>query len=159
MNKIKTEVELNQIIAELRSKNKKIVWTNGCFDILHIGHVYLLEKAKSFGDILIVGLNSDSSIKRLKGDLRPVIPQDERAKLLEAIQFIDYIIIFEDDTPCRLIKEFKPDIHVKGGDYSATDYKRMPEAEIIHNYGGRVEIIPLIQSKSTSSIIQKINNS
>lgn len=139
------------VTNKARKKKLKVVFTNGCFDIIHAGHVKSLEKAKSFGDILIVGLNSDASVKRLKGAGRPVNKFKDRADVLAAFACVDYVIGFSQSTPYKLIKAIKPDILVKGGDYSQ---KNVIGAE----FAGRVEIIPLLKGRSTSKIIEKIRS-
>jgi glycerol-3-phosphate cytidylyltransferase len=154
--KIVSIEELVKVIEFLKAKNKKIVFTNGCFDILHAGHMKLLNEAKSFGDILIVGLNSDGSVKRIKGDSRPINSQERRAEALSGIGCIDYVVIFEENTPCEIISQIKPDIHVKGGDYDSHNYAKMPEAEIVHKYGGEVKIVKLVEGQSTTAIINKM---
>lgn len=156
-SKIKSREDLKEIIQNLKLKNKKTIFTNGCFDILHVGHTKLLQEAKSFGDVLILAINSDSSIKKIKGPDRPINNQQERAEVLAALEFVDYIVIFDESTPCQIISELKPDIHVKGGDYDPNNYQNMPEAEIIHGYGGEVRIINIVEGKSTTGIIKKIN--
>jgi len=156
--KIKSGQEIIEIVNDLKKKGKKIVFTNGCFDILHIGHTRLLQKTRNFGDVLILGLNTDSSVRRLKGPERPIVNEKERAEILSALEFVDYIVFFDEDDPCKIISEIKPDIHVKGGDYDPNDYKNMPEAKVVHEYGGKVEIIKIIEGKSSSSIIEKIKN-
>jgi len=153
--KVKTQEELQAIIENLKENDKKIVFTNGCFDILHVGHTKLIKKAKSFGDTLILGLNTDYSIKLVKGENRPINSQEERAEVLAAIEDIDYIVFFGEETPCNLIKALKPDIHVKGGDY---DPEKIPEAEIIKEYGGEIKIVDLFKDKSTTHLIEKIKN-
>lgn len=152
--KIKSRNEIEIICRELKKSGKKIVFTNGCFDILHIGHLKLLQKAKSFGDILVLGLNTDASVQRYKGPERPVIPERQRAEMLAALSVVDYISLFDEDTPVELIKKVKPDVHVKGGDYRKED---LPETKIVEKYGGRVEIIKFIDGWSTTHIIKKIN--
>ena len=152
MNKIKSRQELVDYIKNNR-ENKTIVFTNGCFDILHIGHIKLLQFAKNSGDILVLGLNSDSSIKRLKGDKRPIVCQEDRAEVLSALECVDFISIFEEDTPCELISLLKPDIHVKGGDY---DVNKIPEANVIHSYGGKILRFEYIPNHSSTGIIEKI---
>ena len=132
---------------------KKIVFTNGCFDILHVGHINYLKEASEMGDVLVVGLNSDESVKRLKGDSRPINNQDDRAEMLAALEFVDYIVVFEDDTPYKLINMIKPDILVKGGDYSINE---IVGRDIVEANGGRVEIVPFVPGKSTTQIINKI---
>jgi rfaE bifunctional protein nucleotidyltransferase chain/domain len=145
--------EIEKICNSLRGQNKKIVFTNGCFDILHRGHIEYLTKAKEFGDVLIVGLNSDTSVKRLKGKDRPINPESDRARILDALKPVDYIVIFEEDTPLRLIQMVKPDVLVKGGDYKVEE---IVGSEYVMSYGGKVEIIPFVEGKSTTKIIQKI---
>ena len=137
------------IIKREKSFNKKIVFTNGCFDILHRGHVTYLKHAKTLGDILVLGLNSDDSVRRLKGSDRPVNNEQDRAVVLEALECIDYIVIFEEDTPLNLIKNVMPDILVKGGDYKAEDV-------VGKEYAGRVEIIDFVEGYSTTSTINKL---
>jgi len=153
--KIKTIKPLQQILAKLKNRGKKVVFTNGCFDILHIGHIKYLKKAKSFGDILVVGLNSDSSVKKLKGKNRPVFSQNERAEILSSLEFVDFVVIFNEDTPEKLISIIKPDIHVKGGDYKAGG---LPEANIVKSYGGKIKIVKFIPGYSTTNIIKGIGN-
>lgn len=135
-----------------------IVSTNGCFDLLHPGHIETFRLAKEMGDILVVGINTDASVQRLKGSSRPIKSQGARAIIVDAIKYVDYVFLFDDDTPCNWIQKLQPDIHVKGGDYSPTDYENMPEAKIIHGYGGKVHIVRTVGSYSTSSYIKKIQN-
>ncbi len=139
----------------LHSKNKdlKIVATNGCFDILHIGHIRSLQKAKSLGNFLIVGLNSDSSIKRLKGDDRPLNNEKERAEVLAAISCIDFVSIFNDDTAENFLEIVKPQIYVKGGEYSIDI---LPETKIVKKYNGEIILVPMIPNSSTTNLINKI---
>ena len=134
-------------------KGKKIVFTNGCFDIIHVGHIRYLTAAKSFGDVLIVGLNTDESVRKLKGESRPVNNQDDRAEVLLGLKAVDHVIFFGEQTAENLISELKPDIYVKGGDYTL---ETLPEAKIVQSYGGRVEIVNLVAGKSTTNIIKKI---
>lgn len=152
-NKIKNLDTLVTIIAAERAKGRRIAFTNGCFDLLHVGHVKYLQKARSFGDLLIMGLNSDASIKRLKGEKRPLIGQDERAHILAALDCIDYVVIFDEDTPLELITALKPDILVKGGDYTL---EGVVGREIVEAAGGRVELVQFVDGKSTTNIIDKI---
>jgi D-beta-D-heptose 7-phosphate kinase/D-beta-D-heptose 1-phosphate adenosyltransferase len=152
-NKILNLPALTAIVEEERKNGSRIVFTNGCFDILHAGHTYLLQRAKMLGDVLIVGLNSDKSVKRLKGNNRPIIPIKERAAILSSLTYVNYIIVFEEDTPIELIKNIKPDILVKGNDYTIED---VIGRDIVESYGGRVELIKLIEGVSTSSIIDRI---
>ncbi|GAL85960.1 nucleotidyltransferase [Sporocytophaga myxococcoides] len=143
-------------IKILKASGKKIVFANGCFDILHKGHIDLLNKAKSFGDILIVGLNSDESIKRLKGNDRPINSLDDRISVLSGLASIDFIIPFEEDSPSKIIEEIKPDVFVKGGDYKT---KIIPEASLVNQFGGEVKVISFVEDKSTTNIINKIKDS
>jgi len=146
----------NEDAKEYRSKDKdkRVVFTNGCFDILHIGHVRYLKKAKELGDLLIIGLNSDQSVKRLKGNDRPINQEADRAEMLAAFDFVDHVIIFDDDTPLELIKMIQPDILVKGGDYKNEYVIGTHEVE---ERGGKLILLPFVEGKSTSSIIEKIN--
>jgi len=130
-----------------------LVFTNGCFDILHAGHIYLLRQAKKEGGVLFVGLNSDQSTRRLKGGERPVMPQDERAEILCAVEMVDGVIIFEEDTPLELIKEIRPQVLVKGGDY---DKDEIVGAKEVESWGGRVVIVPYKPGFSSSEIIRRI---
>ena len=143
------------IVNLAKEQGKKVVFTNGCFDILHIGHISYLENAKKQGDILIVGVNSDASTKRLKGPTRPINNEKDRANMLSALKSVDYTVIFEEDTPEDLISYLKPSIHVKGGDYKKDD---LPETKIVEAYGGKVIILNFVEGKSTTNIINKINN-
>ncbi len=135
-------------------KNKKVVFTNGCFDILHVGHVRYLNAAKNFGDVLIVGLNTDESVKKLKGESRPINNQDDRAEVLLGLKAVDYVVFFGENTAENIIAEIKPDVYVKGGDYTLDT---LPEAKIVQSYGGRVELVNLVAGKSTTNIIEKIS--
>ena len=150
--KIVSNQELVSIIDTSR-KFKKIVFTNGCFDILHIGHVKYLQQAKSLGDILIVGVNSDASVRKLKGEFRPIMSEKERAEVIAALECVDYVVIFPELTPKNLIRIVKPDIHVKGGDWKA---KQIPETNLVQSYGGKVVIVDEVEGYSTSEIIRKI---
>lgn len=142
-----------QLVEILKSQNKKVVFTNGCFDILHVGHLRYLNEAKKQGDVLIIGVNSDASVKRLKGESRPINNQFDRAEMLSGLKAVDYTVIFEEDTPEELIATLKPSIHVKGGDYKKED---LPETKIVESYGGEVRILSFIEGKSTTNIVKKI---
>jgi D-beta-D-heptose 7-phosphate kinase/D-beta-D-heptose 1-phosphate adenosyltransferase len=154
-SKIVTENQLKHLLAVWRFKDDVIVFTNGCFDLLHPGHISYLEKARTLGDRLIVGLNSDESVKRLKGSGRPVNNQQDRARLLAALQCVDAVVVFEEDAPARLIEEVKPDILVKGGDYSLD---QVVGASYVQSYGGRVEILPYVPGYSSSNILEKLKH-
>lgn len=137
---------------ELRMKPVRIVFTNGVFDILHAGHVTYLEAARALGDVLVVGLNSDASVRRLKGPSRPINTQDDRARVLSALRCVDHVIIFDDDTPLDVVTALLPDVLVKGGDYTRDT---VVGADVVEDHGGRVEIIPLLEGRSTTSIIAR----
>ena len=145
--------ELSKICKELHAKNKKIVFTNGCFDILHAGHVTYLQSARELGDILIIGLNDDESVRRLKGSDRPLNNEQDRATVLSALRAVDYVVLFHEDTPYELIQTIIPNVLVKGGDYT---YDTIVGADIVSRAGGEVVTIPLVPGKSTTNIINKI---
>jgi D-beta-D-heptose 7-phosphate kinase/D-beta-D-heptose 1-phosphate adenosyltransferase len=145
---------LDGFFSEARAQGKRIVFTNGCFDIIHPGHVKYLEQSKKLGDILVVGLNSDDSVKRLKGPSRPVNNEEDRSIVLSALRCIDYVTIFNEDTPYEIISIIKPDVLVKGGDYS---FETIVGADIVTALGGDVVVIPLVEGKSTTSIIKKMH--
>lgn len=145
---------LEEYCREIRLKNKKIVFTNGCFDILHPGHIHILSKAKSLGDILVVGLNSDLSVKKLKGDKRPLVSEDDRSRVLLSLRFVDYVIIFNELTPLKVIKKIKPDFLVKGGDYNEND---IVGSDFVKASGGQVEIIKFLDGYSSSNYIDNLN--
>ncbi len=153
MQKIFSQEKLAERLARLRPQGKRIVFTNGCFDLLHSGHISLLAQAKTFGDILVVGVNTDASVKRLKGDKRPILDQASRLALLAALAVVDYITLFEEDTPLALIRRLQPHVLVKGGDWS-------PEAivgkEIVEHAGGRVVAVRHLDGFSTTHLIERI---
>jgi len=144
---------LAKLLSERRSRGETVVFTNGCFDLLHVGHVKYLQAARKLGDLLVLGLNSDNSIRRLKGPKRPLISQDERAHILAALDCIDYVVVFDEDTPLDLIELLRPDILVKGSDYTPDG---VVGKELIESWGGRVELIQFVDGRSTSNIIDKI---
>ncbi|GAI40661.1 unnamed protein product [marine sediment metagenome] len=152
-SKIKTLSELKKISKKLRKSAKKIVFTNGCFDLLHLGHIYYLEKAKKKGDILVVALNSDSSVRRIKGEKRPILPETDRAQIIAALEFVDYVVIFNEATPLRLIKTLKPDVLIKGRDWKIN---QIVGRDVVRSLGGRVATIPFVKGRSTKLIIKKI---
>ena len=155
--KIVSGTELPRIVRTLQKSGKKVVWTNGCFDILHLGHIYYLEHAKKAGDILVVGLNSDSSIRKIKGPDRPIIPEAERARILSAIECVDYITVFNDAAPLNLLKKVKPDRYVKGGDYTI-DTINQDERRLMEQTGAEIVLMPQIEGASTTNVIEKILN-
>lgn len=146
-NLVVTQVESRRV------KGERVVFTNGCFDILHAGHVSYLNRAKALGDILIIGVNSDMSVSRLKGPSRPINPMDDRIQVLSALACVDYLVPFEDDTPSNLIRVIRPDIYVKGGDYTK---ETLPEAQLVEKLGGVVQILSFVENRSTTSIIERI---
>lgn len=154
INKIKTQNEIALVSQQAQQNNKIIVTTNGSFDILHYAHVNLLQKAKNEGDILIVLLNSDNSIKRNKGDLRPIITENERALMLASLQSVDYVVIFEEDDPLALLKKIKPEIHVKGGSFVLERIKQ--EQETLKEWNGKFKNFELEDGFSTSNVIDTI---
>ncbi len=155
--KILTLEEAKKIIDDCKRKGKKIIWTNGCFDLLHIGHLKYLQEAKRLGDLLIIGLNSDASVKKLKGPERPIQSQDERAEILSSLEFVDYIIIFPEQSVEKYLLELKPNIYVKGGDYNPETINQ-EERKVILSYDGEIKFIPFVEGKSTSKIIERIKN-
>ena len=159
LNKLKAKIlkikDLSQIIKQWRLNGDKIVFTNGCFDLIHLGHLEILARSADLGDKLVVAINSDMSIKKIKGNSRPIIEEDSRAKQLAAIEFIDAVILFNEDTPYDLINILKPDVLTKGGDYKKND---IVGNQLINKEQGEVVIIPLTQGYSTTSILEKIKN-
>ena len=137
----------------LRDGGQKVVFTNGCFDILHAGHVRYLKKARSFGDCLVLGLNSDASVRRIKGPTRPINCQEDRAEVADALGCVDYVVFFDEPTAEELITKVHPDVYVKGGDYTL---ETLPEGQIVKAYGGEVELVTLVEGRSTTNIINKI---
>ena len=145
-------MKISEIVTSLKAKGKRIVFTNGCFDILHVGHVRYLKEAKALGDILILGLNSDCSVKSLKGSNRPINNESDRAEVLSALKAIDYVVIFDEKTAENIVGEVKPDIDAKGGDYSIDT---LPEAKIVAEHGGKTVLLQLVDGKSSTNIINK----
>ena len=137
----------------LRDGGQKVVFTNGCFDILHAGHVRYLNKARSFGDCLVLGLNTDSSVSRIKGPSRPINSQLDRAEVVGALKSVDYVVFFDEPTAEELVRQVRPDVYVKGGDYTI---ETLPEGQIVLGYGGKVELVQLVEGRSTTSVIAKI---
>ncbi|MDE7205034.1 MAG: D-glycero-beta-D-manno-heptose 1-phosphate adenylyltransferase [Lachnospiraceae bacterium] len=152
-NKIISLEELEREIRHAKKEGKTVVSTSGCFDILHAGHVTYLEEAKAKGDILVVLLNSDSSVRALKGSTRPIVPEQERAVVIAGLESVDYVCIFSDRTPCGIIDSVQPDIIIKGGDYAG---KQIPEMDSVAVYGGRVEYVNVVDGCSTTNIVEKI---
>jgi D-beta-D-heptose 7-phosphate kinase/D-beta-D-heptose 1-phosphate adenosyltransferase len=155
-SKVKTLEEASWAVRRWKHEGRNVVFTNGCFDILHVGHVHCLEKAKSFGDRLVVGLNSDESVRRLKGKNRPLMNQNDRAAILSALECVDMVVIFDEDTPLRLIRALTPAVLVKGGDYRPED---VVGRDVVEESGGRVEIVPILVGKSTTDILRLLSDS
>jgi rfaE bifunctional protein nucleotidyltransferase chain/domain len=153
--KILPLASLLRTIAQLRRSKKKIAFTNGCFDILHIGHVSYLEEAKKKGDVLVVGLNSDKSVQKIKGPKRPIVPEKERAFVLGGLASVDYVVLFNEDTPQKLIEKIKPNVMVKGADWKG---KEVAGADFVKSYGGKMELIKFIPNHSSTDIIKTILN-
>ena len=147
--------ELQRQLAIWRNEGKKIVFTNGCFDVLHRGHVEYLQKSRECGDILVVGLNSDSSVRGLKGPQRPLVGEQDRAFILSQLISVDAVVVFSEETPYQLIKQIKPDVLVKGGDYRIHE---VVGRDIVEASGGKVVLVPLVTGRSTTNIIDKIRN-
>ena len=155
MGQIQRRETIVQLVNELRKQGKTIVITNGCFDILHVGHVRYLQKTKSFADVSIVLLNSDKSVRAIKGEGRPINNENDRAEILCALSCVDYVVMFDEKSPAALLDEIKPDVYTKGADYTM---ETLPEADIMRKNGTRVEFISFVEGKSTTNIIKKINS-
>jgi rfaE bifunctional protein nucleotidyltransferase chain/domain len=155
MHKIQPIVKIKDIVTERKMRGEKIVFTNGCFDLLHVGHVRYLREARSCGDCLLIGLNSDHSIRSIKGEKRPILPQEQRAEVLAALEFVDLVVIFEESDPLRLISLVQPDVLVKGADW---EYDQIIGREVVEQNGGRIVRIPLVPDMSTTTIINLIRS-
>jgi len=156
MNPVYTREVFAALADRLRAENKRVVFTNGVFDILHVGHLRYLEQARALGDALLIGVNADASVRRLKGDSRPVNGENERAELLAALRCVDGVCVFGEDTPVELIRAVRPDIHAKGGDYASPDV--LTETPVVRELGGEVVILPLVPDRSTSRIIRMLES-
>jgi len=153
MGEVVSLEELKEIVAKERAAGKKIVFTNGCFDLIHIGHVRYLQEAKKKGDLLIVAVNSDRSMKKLKGEGRPIVPEEERAEILSAFAGVDYVVIFSEETRAGIIDALRPDVLVKGSDYRKED---IVGRETVEAGGGEVVTVPLVERHSTKELLEKI---
>lgn len=156
MGKVITRADIPELVAALRGRGQRIVTTNGCFDILHVGHTRYLAQARALGDVMIVGVNSDASVTRLKGPTRPINPADERAEVLTALWCVDFAVVFDEDTPRELLAEIRPDVHAKGGDYTVAT---LPEADTVTRNGGEIVLVPLVPGRSTSRVEEKLRGS
>ncbi len=145
--------ELRERLERLRSEGRKIVFTNGCFDLLHVGHVRYLAAARRLGDVLVLALNSDSSVRSIKGEKRPLVPEEERAAVVAALESVDFVTIFSETTPRALVEYLRPDVLVKGGDWAED---RVVGREVVSSWGGQVVIVPEIKGASTTNIVDKI---
>ena len=156
--KVRPLADLVTVRGDWARAGKKVVWTNGCFDILHVGHIRSLQDAKALGDILVVGINSDASVRANKGPSRPIVCEEDRAEVLAALECVDYVTIFDDVEPSAVLAQLKPDIHCKGADYA--DGKRpVPERDIVLAYGGEVRFLPIHEGRSTSALLNRIEKS
>lgn len=153
--KVRTLEELAALRVQWSEEGKTVVWTNGCFDLLHVGHIRSFRDAKALGDILIVGINSDAGVRAIKGDSRPVVNQSDRAEMIAALEMVDYVTIFEEPTPVAALELLRPDIHCKSAEY-ADGAKPMPERDTVLGYGGRIAILPVHPVPSTTQIIERI---
>jgi rfaE bifunctional protein nucleotidyltransferase chain/domain len=142
--------------ARLRAAGGVVVWTNGCFDLLHAGHARALRAARGLGDVLVVGVNSDASVRQLKGPTRPIVPCAERAELVASLACVDHVVVFEEDTPEECIRLLRPHVHCKGADYAPPHGKPVPEAALVESLGGRVAFLPLAEGLSTTELIRKV---
>jgi D-beta-D-heptose 7-phosphate kinase/D-beta-D-heptose 1-phosphate adenosyltransferase len=149
-----TRDELAALADALRAEGKRVVFTTGVFDILHVGHVRYLQQARALGDALLVGINSDASVRRLKGPTRPINREDERAEVIAALACVSGTCVFTEDTPHALIEAVRPDIHAKGGDYKTPD--ALPETPLVRSLGGEVVILPLVDGRSTTRLIERL---
>jgi glycerol-3-phosphate cytidylyltransferase len=147
--------EIKELVKELKKDGKKIVFTNGCFDLIHKGHIYLIRESKKLGDILFIGLNSDLSVKKIKGEKRPILKEEDRSFIIDNIKGVDYVVLFDEETPEKLIMEIEPDVLVKGGDYKEGE---IVGAEFVKKKGGKVIVIPYLEGFSTTEIIKRIRN-
>jgi rfaE bifunctional protein nucleotidyltransferase chain/domain len=139
-----------------RAAGRSVVWTNGCFDILHVGHLRGLQEARGLGDVLVVGVNSDASARRLKGPSRPIVPEAERAEVLAGLACVDHVLVFGEDTPVEVLSRLQPDVHCKGADYAPPSTRPIPEAEVVRSYGGRIAFLTFTPGVSTTDIVRRI---
>jgi D-glycero-beta-D-manno-heptose 1-phosphate adenylyltransferase len=161
MGRMVDDAGLRAALHEARAAGRRVVLTNGCFDLLHLGHVRYLRAARELGDVLVVGVNSDDSVRRLKGANRPLVPAADRAEVLAALEPVDLTVVFDETTAERLAAEVKPDVYVKGADYGAgshaeIDHARLPEARVVTEHGGRVVLIPVTPDRSTTAMVERI---
>ncbi|MDP9351277.1 MAG: D-glycero-beta-D-manno-heptose 1-phosphate adenylyltransferase [Chloroflexota bacterium] len=158
MGKVLDEGEALEELRRRRERGERAVFTNGCFDLLHVGHVRYLRQARELADVLIVAVNTDDSVRELKGPERPVVPEDERAEVLAALEAVDYVVLFPDRTAERLVGVLKPELYVKGGDYTL-DLRSLPEAGVVQRYGGEVRLMPVHPGRSSSALLSRLKGS
>ena len=149
--------QLRAIREQARREGKRVVWTNGCFDLFHIGHLRSLQMARRHGDLLIVGVNADATVRALKGPGRPIVPEAERAEILAGLECVDYVTVFAEPTPEAAVAELRPDVCCKGSDYAPPHGKPIPEAAVVEGYGGVVVFLPMIPGRSTSELINRVS--
>ncbi len=154
-DKVKNLRQLDKICKTARANGRRVVWTNGCYDLVHAGHVIYLQSARACGDILVVGLNSDASVQKTKGPLRPIVSEANRARVMSALECVDYVIVFDDVSPVKTIEFLKPDVYAKGGDYNI-DTINQEERHLVEGYGGDIALLPGVAGLSTTAIIEKI---
>ena len=154
--KLKSLEEIKAVVVDARTNGKKVAFTNGCFDLLHRGHVHVLREARACADLLIVGVNSDQSVKQIKGSARPVLPESDRCELLGAMEMVDYVILFNEPDPYSVISAIRPDVLVKGGDWNTN---KIIGADLVEEAGGAVVVVPYVKGFSTTEIIERIKNS
>ncbi len=157
-NKLLSWPELLAVRDAARAAGRVVVWTNGTFDLLHPGHVSSLQQARQLGDVLVVGVNSDRSVKAYKGPTRPILTEAERAAMLAALECVDYVIVFDEDTPAESLAMLKPDIHCKGAEYAPPHGRPVPERGVVEGYGGRIEYLPLVPGVSTTELLERIQS-
>jgi rfaE bifunctional protein nucleotidyltransferase chain/domain len=155
--KIRTLAELTALRPLWSRNNQTVVWTNGCFDLLHVGHVRSLRDAKALGDILIAGLNSDASVRAIKGNSRPLVNQDDRAEVIAALEMVDFVTIFDQPTPITALAALRPDIHCKGAEY-ADGARPMPERDTVLSYGGQIRFLPFHPGRSTTDLFERLHH-
>jgi D-glycero-beta-D-manno-heptose 1-phosphate adenylyltransferase len=148
--------QLLEVRRRARAAGRTVVWTNGCFDLLHVGHVRNLQAARRLGDLLVVGVNSDRSVQQFKGPRRPIVPADQRAEILAALECVAYVVIFDELTPEASLNRLQPDIHCKGADYAPPHGKPVPEAPLVASFGGKLAFLPLVPAVSTTDIVRRI---
>jgi rfaE bifunctional protein nucleotidyltransferase chain/domain len=156
LNKVVQIPALLALRSAYRDAGRSVVWTNGCFDLMHAGHVRSLHAAADLGDVLVVGLNSDASVRRLKGPGRPVLPEAERAELLAALECVDHVLVFPDDEPSNVLRQLRPDVHCKGAEYAPPRGRPLPERAVVESYGGRVAFLPLVEGLSTTELLRRV---